>query len=273
MQCNICHSNNNLLVRREIHKPDRFELALDIPKVDYIRRWVECTECEVAINIHGPLTASRLGQIEDQYYSIDFPNGDLKSKYKKIMGLHSDASDNAGRVKRVQTFISEKLTSTDGLKLVDVGAGLGVFLSLLCDTSPNTFEVSAVETDPIAAAHLRSLNKFKVYEGYLENLTEENVDLITVNKVLEHIKDPIMFLRLCRKKLHRSGLIYVEVPDISGLDSLPDNDNILGALHYNLYSTNGLKSVLSLSGFTVTESRKLIEPSGKITCFAFARVV
>lgn len=272
MQCNICHSDSDLVIRREISEPDRFELALNIPRENYRRAWSECTNCDVAINMHNAYTAKRLPEIEDQYYSIDFPDGDLKSKYTKIMGLSAHSSDNAGRVKRVQKFISENIGVNDGLSLIDVGAGLGVFLSLFDNTFINSCDVLAVETDPIAAAHLRSLNKFPVHEGYLEDLQEDRFDVLTLNKVLEHIKDPINFLKLCRAKLHQNSLIYVEVPDISGLDILSDDDNILGALHYNLYSTNGLERVLTFSGFSTVETGKLTEPSGKITCFAFARV-
>ena len=161
MKCTICNTDNHLFVRREIFEPDRFELALKISREKYCRRWIECTNCQIAINVHSSVTERELRQIEDRYYFVDFPDGDLRSKYERIMALPAHSSDNAGRVQRVQEFLSKHCSKNAGFQIVDVGAGLGVFLSLFCDTFTGLYKVLAVETDPMAASHLKSLKKFQ----------------------------------------------------------------------------------------------------------------
>ena len=66
---------------------------------------------------------------------------------------------------------------------------------------------------------------------------KKNYDLITLNKVLEHVIDPMKFLKFIDKKIMKEGsIIYIEVPCLSNLDYKKKTDNSLGCLHHNLYS-------------------------------------
>ena len=42
---------------------------------------------------------------------------------------------------------------------------------------------------------------------------KKKFDLITLNKVLEHVENPVNFLKNSIKFLKKDGLIYIEVPD------------------------------------------------------------
>ena len=56
---------------------------------------------------------------------------------------------------------------------------------------------SAIELDPVLVAHLKNNLCIEVHEGDLRSLTPKTVgsfDLITFNKVLEHIIDPVELL-------------------------------------------------------------------------------
>lgn len=52
----------------------------------------------------------------------------------------------------------------------------------------------AIEPDPEAADHLKKLNKFEVVEASLgEGPDSGQFPLVTLNKVSEHLADPIGF--------------------------------------------------------------------------------
>ena len=50
---------------------------------------------------------------------------------------------------------------------------------------------------------------------FLKNLSKLNskkFDLISFNKVLEHVKNPIMLLKSSKRFLNENGIVYIEVP-------------------------------------------------------------
>jgi hypothetical protein len=96
------------------------------------------------------------------------------------------------------------------------------------------------------------------------------VDLITLNKVIEHLAQPQSLLEACGRKLAANGVIYVEVPDEWTIGRRPANDNILGALHKHLYGPRSLTALIERAGLTVLRVGRVFEPSGKITVYAFA---
>jgi 2-polyprenyl-3-methyl-5-hydroxy-6-metoxy-1,4-benzoquinol methylase len=59
-------------------------------------------------------------------------------------------------------------------------------------------------------------------------------DLITINHVLEHIIDPIVFLRNACRLLKPNGMIYLETPDQSDFGFLPTTHDRF-SLQHNWY--------------------------------------
>ena len=129
-----------------------------------------------------------------------------------------------------------------------------------------------MEPDPIAAAHLRGLGRFEVVEStYTHGDDLADFDLCTLNKVVEHVGDPVALLRGAATALRSpGGVIYVEVPDKATLVHRPPTDNILGALHRHLYDIRSLDEALRRAGLVVFSIERLFEPSGKISLAAFA---
>lgn len=263
-----------------ILEPDRFERAVGIAGGDgYRRLWCGCTGCGAAIQQQDSLNAERLRAIAENYYEVDLANG-IESKYRLVMDLPDNRSDNAGRVSRVL----EKLLTVRAalgiapetvIRAVDVGAGTGVFLAklaLACAAKGIALEAVAIEPDPIAAAHLRSLGIASVKEAVLDRTFEgADFDLVTFNKVLEHIDDPVPVLKEAARLLSpERGLIYAEVPAVETIGRRPATDNILGALHRHLYGLSSVDRMLSRAALVPVDLRRIAEPSGKLTVFGFA---
>ena len=277
--CVICDSTEFKSVL-EITNPDRFEIAVGITDTDYSRFWLECKICGCATNLHKKANLSKIQSMGENYYEVDFGNIHLKSRYDSIMNLPFGKSDNRGRVDRIREMlkdwygqIGENSLGNKRKRVLDIGAGLGVFLSCFLDEN---WVGDGIEPDPNAVDHLRLISEgnefFNVHQGIFEGQTEfRDYDLITLNKVVEHVEDPISLLKSIHTALKSpTGLVYIEVPDKLTIYCRPANDNILGSLHYNLYDPESLAKLFDVSGFEPIKIGRILEPSGKISTYGFA---
>ena len=269
--CTICAGQDarELMLIKE---PDRFEKSIGVGPDGYMRRWVECHQCGAATNVLPEESELRLASLRAAYYEVDFMGLDIGDKYSRVMSLPDGHSDNAGRVSRVIDFL-RRWSGMDGRRRVmDIGAGTGVFLSRLVDQTADAWRYYAVEPDPRAATHLRQLKKFTVIEAmYIGQPDLYGFNLVTLNKVLEHIAEPLPFLvNVAKSLVPDDGLLYVEVPDKLTTCLRTPDDNILGSLHCHLYDPNSLSLLLRQSGLELLCVNRVAEPSGKLTVYAFA---
>lgn len=102
------------------------------------------------------------------------------------------------------------------------------------------------------------------------NLIKKKYDLVTLNKVLEHIKNPINLLKTLKKKLKNKGYLYVEVPDIMASNK-GKNRQEFGLEHFHVFSISSLERILTNSGFIVQKIARIHEPSDKYTLYVFAK--
>lgn len=224
------------------------------------------------VGVQIPEHARALSALASNYYEVDLGN-QIGAKYARIMALPASRSDNAGRVARVLDACARHAMGEPGRTkvAVDVGGGTGVFLAKLLSVAGGGWRGVAVEPDPLAVAHLRSLGLFDVRASrFHASLDLPEADLLTLNKVIEHVEDPLPMLTLAARGLAPYGLAYVEVPDALTAVHRPPEDNILGALHRHLYEPGTLAQLLQRAGLVVLEVRRIVEPSGKLTVYAFA---
>ena len=267
--CPLCDGQlgEAVLVHTE---PDRFERAVGVSADGYRRAWRRCPSCAAVIDVQRPEDKAALDSLASGYYEVDLGTG-IQAKYDKIMALPPHQSDNAGRVERVADACRRLAAGQESDALVvDVGAGTGVFLARFLPTMGNAWRGVAIEPDPVAAAHLRNLNRFEVIPTVFgADIKLPPADLITFNKVVEHIAEPRPALEKAAARLKPGGLIYVEVPDALSVSHCSPQDNILGALHKHLYEPETLAMLLRRCGFLTLEAARIVDPSGKLTVFAF----
>lgn len=263
--CPLCGSALDAVLLA-ITEPDRFERSAGIPSDGYLREWRECPGCGAAVNCLPSCSVEVWRSLATQYYEIDFSGRPLRERYDQVMALPPTRSDNAGRVARIRQYLSH---FSPPPRALDIGAGLGVFLSAFL---ADDWKGLAFEPDPLAAAHLRSLEKFDVREGLFSGQEEiRDFGLVTLNKVVEHLREPRRLLRDAAGALDPlRGLLYVEVPDRETISLRPSTDNILGSAHAHLYSPESLGLLLVEAGLRPLRVERVVEPSGKITVFAFA---
>lgn len=271
--CAVCGGRLARVLLR-ITEPDRFERHVGIAAAGYARSWVECGACGAATNVQAPENRARLETLAAGYYEVDLAGSSIGEKFAKVMALPPERSDNAQRVARVAAFAESRLPGEiSAPRVLDIGAGTGVFLArFLARAGGRAWQGTAVEPDPIAAAHLRGLRRFEVIEGlYAPGPGLAGYHLVTLNKVVEHLPRPLELVRGAAQALEpRHGLLYLELPDKRTVFERPPSDNILGALHCHLYDAASIAALLGRAGLATLKTERLHEPSGKISVAAFA---
>ncbi len=267
-RCAVCGAPLGRELLR-IPEPDRFERHVGIGAEGYDRRWVECSGCGAATSVQAPENRCRLEAIAAGYYEVDLAGGSVAEKYAAVMALAPEKSDNVQRVARVCAFLRSR--GLQGGRALDIGAGTGVFLARFLAEGPSWKGVG-VEPDPQAARHLRSLGRFEVLEGLFgPSHGLGRFELVTLNKVVEHLPKPVDLVREAAGALAASGVLYLELPDKRTALERPPSDNILGALHCHLYDVSSIVRLVERAGLAPLAVDQVHEPSGKISVFAFAR--
>ncbi|MEO6550708.1 MAG: methyltransferase domain-containing protein [Ferruginibacter sp.] len=174
--------------------------------------------------------------------------------YEKYYRLFNDGTDvpttqqlqyQQGRAdyfkNRLKPFISN-LTQVGNY--LDIGSSGGIMLDMIKANYPNKFTIYGIE--PGHAYREFTLSKgFKVYEGLTELEAEpgRKFDLITMSHVLEHMSDPVAYLKEIREKvIGDNGLMMIEVPNYFGHYSYELSHNYC-------FSKKTLTDVIHLAGF------------------------
>jgi SAM-dependent methyltransferase len=257
----------------ELSRPDKYERAAGISENNYRRQWVECPACGALCDLHLSPEAHKVDEWATNYYEIEEAAETLRQKFRRIMALPPEGSDNRQRVERVHRFMDswQKISgvSVPTRRVVDIGSGMGVFLAAFLEK--HGWQALAIEPSASACQHLNDLDMFEVRQGLFSaasNIT--GADLITFNKVVEHIRHPQQVLRDATTAVAPHGILYVEVPHKLSATCHPPEHFILGALHHHLYSQTALTQLLERTGWEPIETGTIFEPSGKISTYTFA---
>ncbi len=104
-----------------------------------------------------------------------------------------------------------------GRKLLDVGAGIGQFLSF----AKKYFEVSGTEISESAVKIAKEKYGIDLFKDCFEEMRfQDRFDCITLFHVLEHVPNPVVTIQKCKELLAQNGVLIIAVPhDIYGIQS------------------------------------------------------
>lgn len=231
----------------------------------YRRRLLRCDNCGHFVSVHS-MDAG--GLYSGPYVTATYGDDGMSAAFDRIVKLPPERSDNAGRVRRVREFADCHFAGAAVQRtILDVGSGLCVFLHGMKAAG---WTCTALDPDPRAANHARNRVGVDARHGDLVSVVDlGRFDVVTLNKVLEHVDDPAAMLARAARHVREGGFVYVEVPDgehaiVEGVDR---EEFFIDHLH--AFSASSLGVLAERGGFGTARLEAIREPSGKYTLFAF----
>jgi SAM-dependent methyltransferase len=104
-------------------------------------------------------------------------------------------------------------------RLLDVGTGFGFFLA---EMKRRGWEVTGVEISPKAMDYARDHLGLTIHRGPLEKVgfPDNHFDAVTGFYVIEHLPNPIVFLKECYRILKPGGLLLLRYPHTTPIKNL-----------------------------------------------------
>ncbi|RDV03165.1 class I SAM-dependent methyltransferase [Undibacter mobilis] len=239
----------DMVYRRELHRCDR---------CGHLLEW-----------INADLSRLYLADYVDKVWG---DRDRIKSTFDRINSLPADRSDNAGRVANIHVYLSRcwpegRLKAAP--RLLDVGTGLGVFPYRMKQAG---WDCVGIDVDATLIAHVR--DQVGIAAEVADVATVEHLgqfDLISFNRVLEHVVDPVRLLASVDRLLKPDGLVYVELPDAEAaeIEGQEREEYLLGHMHVFSFASYAL--LIARAGFDLIACERLQEPSAKYTLRGFAR--
>lgn len=237
---------------RLLHKEDEFQM-------------VRCFSCQF-IYLNPRPTGDALVRFYQDYLPED--ESFVKAWQRMMAPIFKKAADLIERYKKKG-------------KLLDVGSGFGFFLSEMRERG---WEVVGVEISQKAMEYARSILGLTVHEGPLEKVgfPESQFDVVSGFYVIEHLPNPLAFLKECFRILKPGGLLLLRYPHSTPIKNFLRFFGIANRLydlpaHLSDFSPIMIQQCLKRAGFK--EWRHLIggythphEPGKKIASFVFGNL-
>ena len=220
-------------------KPDKYERWMGI--TDVRRRWRKCLGCGLWHQLRN-YSLTDLDKIyEDGYRNVNFRGETIEQAFHRIISIPN--SENDTRV--------NLLTSMLGVpeNLLDIGSGLGVFPFRMRQMGT---EVFCVESNKDSIGWIKDLgmpcsDEIPDYAKF---------EVISIIHVLEHIEDPIKFLRDLHVPLRSDGKLFIEVPDAIEFERLIPTNDEFNSCHTHFYEIPTLFRVLGRAGYNVIDMHR-----------------
>ena len=140
-------------------------------------------------------------------------------------------------------------------RVLDLGCSRGWFLDVMAGWECHGNEISITD-----AAVARQRYGERIVTGAFEDypLRDNYFDVIALQDVFDHFRDPMAALQKCRRLLRPGGLIAIKVHNISCLYAKVTGSNFYAVIppsHLFYYNGNSLALALTNSGYQVVDSK------------------
>jgi len=229
MKCAICKNKKFELIANRLRDSDRHKV-------------VKCNKCHL-------IQLSPLPSIEDdkKFYNKNRQSKNIGGPIDIKVIKKNSADDTARRADFVSQSISKNST------IIDIGSGYGFFIN---EMDKRGFNIIGVEISKQRREISRKVTTVRVLDTDIYKskslLENKKVDCITLFHVLEHISNPIKFLKTLRMYLKQNGKAIIEVPNVNDL-MLKSNkayyDFYWQRAHLLYFSSDTLIKIIKKAGF------------------------
>jgi SAM-dependent methyltransferase len=200
---------------------------------------VECDSCHVGILLPFPQN------LHDYYESEEFRLAYFKTVDEMELAKKTDWDLN-DRIRKIG------VENVRGKIVADFGSGMGFFLDLVKGIASQTFAI-----EPMLASREILEKKGHRHCQYPNQVGKESVDLAVCFDVVEHVEDPLSFLRNISMSLKKDGALYIATPNKNDIllkvHPKACQPYLFRTAHLHYFSTDSLCYALKKSGFAIAE--------------------
>lgn len=170
---------------------------------------VRCGGCDlVALHQQPPMEEIQSYYDETYFYQ---EMGGYYQQYQAFLRDDSLPLPYALLFKRFQRLIQAGGERVSGRKLLDVGAGMGVFLDM---ARSRGWQVKGVDISPFACRYAKARFNLDMHWGELTALDPSMgpFDWITMIDYLEHVPHPVDVLKKARELIVPGGMLFLSMP-------------------------------------------------------------
>lgn len=261
LQCSITGDTESRLVFHYTHPP---EVEVNFPRPagePYLREVWQFLLSGHFVSVHRmQVDTSYSGSYVDSTYENE---ESMRATYQRIISLPPERSDNFWRFNEIKQFAGSWFGRTSDLELLDIGSGLGVFPSIV---HKQGWLCTAVDPDERAVKHLtENVGVDALFGDFMKLDVSKQYDIISLNKVLEHVLDPIAMLRQTLGWLKPGGFVYVEVPDGEIAAQYGSEREEFTIEHLHVFSLASAAILATQAGYLLRNITRVNEPSSKYT--------
>lgn len=186
--CPLCGSSSYRIVKKK--KGNYIQRAFDI---------VECRQCKM-VYVNPRVSAAQLPELyNDSYYRGE--------GFDKSIGFYHEPNPDYWLYRAGLHSLNDALGTVKDRNILDFGCGTGALVQLLRQNGAN---VTGVDTSSSAIA-IGERTGANVRHSTLEEMraSNERYDAVVVMEVLEHVTNPIAFLKSVAELLQPNGVLYV----------------------------------------------------------------
>jgi SAM-dependent methyltransferase len=253
--------------------PWTIPLSSDQPAPPVDQRRVACPICG-GRRLHFALEFQecRVEECADCGFRLLNPQPDdetLTAIYSSTYFLGHESADTAVRTAAMKQATARaylediaRYRGAYGGRLLEIGCGLGDFLS---EAERHGYELTGVELSPSAVRTARArVPGAVVHCGILEDvaLPPASFDVCVLCDVIEHVRDPMSFVRTIRSLLKHDGVLYIATPSLDSWSArmLGSNWMEYKPEHLSYFNRNSAQSLLYRAGFQAV----LVRPNRKV---------
>ena len=173
-------------------------------------------------------------------YSIYHQSGGIEQAV-----FDKDSGQASSRSARLLECLKSQINLPATGRILDVGCGNGGLLRSFARLFPK-WSIAGTEYDDRYRKAIENITaNSTLYTCPLENI-HKTFDLITMLHILEHVLDPVTFLKHARGKLEDGGFLVVDVPDYQ-----QNPVDLLIADHCTHFTLSTLARALKKAGFAI----------------------
>lgn len=194
----------------------------------------------------------------DVRYSARIP-ADLNDIYDDVhYVVHSkEDSDEHFNYRRTR-FGSERVNILEALcgdltdkQILDIGCGTGFFISAASEKCEHVYGSEYSDIRRTEAVRRTGLT---VFSETLEKLPKRDFDIITAFDVLEHVPEPIPFMRSIDEILNQDGYLFIYVPNFDSFSMMVMRDHspaVDATEHVLLYNHSSLRFLAEVFDYEI----------------------